>query len=79
MRVRVECYAGYRGAETPRRFHIGQRQIAVVEIVARWQEPDQRCFKVRGDDARLYLLRYDDAADEWSVAMSGSGGGEDAS
>ena len=25
FRVRVECYAGYRGEETPRRFEIGQR------------------------------------------------------
>jgi hypothetical protein len=57
--VRVECYAGYRGEETPRRFHLGERRVEVTEVVDRWLAPDHRYFKVRGDDGALYILRHD--------------------
>ena len=39
MRLRVECYAGYRDEETPRVLVIGERRIAVVEILDRWLAP----------------------------------------
>jgi len=57
--VRVECYAGYRGEETPRRFSFGERQVEVDEVVDRWLTPDHRYFKVRGDDGSVYVLRHD--------------------
>ena len=57
--VRVECYAGYRGEETPRRFSFGERQVEVDEVVDRWLSPDHRYFKVRGDDGGVYALRHD--------------------
>ena len=31
--VDVECHAGYRGEETPRRFRIGEHQIEIAEVV----------------------------------------------
>ena len=69
MDVKVDCYAGYRGEETPRRFEIGGRPVEVVEVVDRWFGPDHRYFKVRGDDGALYLLRYDDPTDRWELEM----------
>jgi len=36
FQVRVICYQGYRGEETPRRFYLGERQVEVAEIVDRW-------------------------------------------
>jgi hypothetical protein len=69
MGIRVECYAGYRGEETPRAFFLGGRRIAVVEVLDRWLAPDHRYFKVRGDDAGIYILRYDEAASEWEMTM----------
>ena len=33
MRIRVECYAGYRGEETPLRIWMGNRKIEIKEIV----------------------------------------------
>jgi len=58
MIPRVECYAGYRGEETPRAFYLGGRRIEVAEELGRRLAPDHRAFKVRGDDGILYLLRH---------------------
>ncbi|MBW1751927.1 MAG: hypothetical protein JRJ46_02225, partial [Deltaproteobacteria bacterium] len=46
MRIRVECYAGYRGEETPRRFWLGAKKIEVQDVLDRWMAPDHRYFKV---------------------------------
>ncbi|GAB6905487.1 hypothetical protein JCM12296A_13220 [Desulfosarcina cetonica] len=67
MNIRVECYAGYRGEETPRRFFMGQRCIAVVAVQDRWLAPDHRYFKLMGDDGGLYIVRHDPYIDEWQL------------
>ncbi len=67
--IRVECYAGHRGEETPRRFWLAERPLEVVEILDRWLAPDHRYFKVRGDDGNIYLLRHDPHADRWELTM----------
>lgn len=64
MQIQVECYAGYRGEETPRRFRLGTKKIEVQEILDRWMAPDHRYFKVLGDDNAVYILRHD--AESWS-------------
>ena len=48
LAVRVECHAGYRGGETPRALRLGERRIAVVEVLDRWLAPDHRYFKLHG-------------------------------
>lgn len=65
--MKVDCYAGYRGEETPRRFAIGDRGVEVVEVIDRWFGPDHRYFKVRGDDGAVYLLRHDEPTDRWDL------------
>ncbi|WP_242396083.1 hypothetical protein [Anaeromyxobacter oryzisoli] len=67
MDVKVDCHAGYRGEETPRRLDFGARRVEVVEVVDRWYGPDHRYFKIRGDDGAIYLLRHDEAADRWEL------------
>lgn len=71
--LRVECYAGYRGEETPRRFHSGDKTVEVIEVIDRWLAPEHQYFKVCGDDGGLYLLRYDIASDLWDMTMFDSG------
>ena len=44
LRVRVECYAGHRGEETPRRFFLGTRRVEVARVLDRWLAPDHRYF-----------------------------------
>jgi hypothetical protein len=69
MTVRVECYAGYRGEETPRRFHIGTRKVEVAAVLDRWLAPDHRYFKVRGDDGDLYILRHAVESGRWELTL----------
>ena len=67
--IKVSCYAGYRGEETPQRFFLKDRQIEVIEILDRWLAPDHRYFKVRGDDGALYILRHDISTDQWELIL----------
>jgi hypothetical protein len=67
VEVRVESHAGYRGDETPRRFHVEGRTIEIVEILDRWKEPDALFFRVRSHEGRVYLLRRDEQASRWNV------------
>ncbi len=69
LRVVVSCYAGYRSEETPTEFLLGARKIRVVEVMDRWLAPDHRYFKVRGDDAGVYILRHDVTAGRWELTM----------
>jgi hypothetical protein len=71
--VRVECYAGYRAEESPRRFFIGKREIEVIEIIDRWLDPAHSHFKVRGDDGGIYILRYDQDSGSWEMILFDSG------
>ncbi|RDD60583.1 hypothetical protein [Ferruginivarius sediminum] len=77
IRVRVECYAGHRGEQEPRRFFLGQgeRAIQVVAILDRWIGPDHRYFKLTGDDHALYILRHDETAGEWEMTFYDARGG----
>lgn len=67
--VRVECYAGYRGEETPRRFYLGERTVEVREVVDQWLAPDHRYFKVRATDGATYILRHDATSGDWELIM----------
>ena len=67
--VRVECYAGHRGEQTPRRFSFDGKSIEVVEVLDAWLAPEHRYFKVRGGDGASYILRHDVAAGSWELTM----------
>ena len=56
MKIRVECYAGYWGEETPRRFWLGNTKVEVARVLDRWLTPDQRYFKILGDDNSIYII-----------------------
>lgn len=63
--VQVSAYAGSRGEEEPRRLEVGGRELAVVEIVDRWQEPHGRFFRVRTGDGETHLLLCREADGTW--------------
>jgi hypothetical protein len=67
MKIRVECYSGYRGEQEPLAFWLGERRIAAVEILDRWMAPDHRYFRIRGDDGHVYVLRSDEVTSEWTL------------
>ena len=65
--VRVECYAGHRGEETPRALIIGDRRVEVIEVLDRWLAPDHRYFKVKGDDGDVYIVRQEATSGAWEL------------
>lgn len=71
--LRVECYAGYRGEETPVRFHLGRRSVEVLEVLDRWLGPERRYFKVRGDDGGIYILSHHAVTGRWDLTLFDAG------
>lgn len=69
MRIGVECYAGYRGEETPKRILMEARKIEIVAVQDRWLSPDHRYFKVLGDDRGTYIIRHDPHRDVWLLTF----------
>ena len=47
LSLNVECYAGHRGEQTPRTLILGDRRIAVAEVLDAWLAPDDRYFKLK--------------------------------
>jgi hypothetical protein len=66
-RVRVECYAGYRADERPLCFELGETTLQVAEVQDRWYSPGAIYFRVLASDSNVYILRHDEAEDEWSL------------
>ena len=62
------------GSNDPYVFHLGQRRLPVVKIVSEWLEPPCRCFLVRVEDGRRFVLRYDANTGQWELAGAYGGG-----
>jgi hypothetical protein len=69
LTVSVECYAGYRGEQTPRALIVGDHRIVIAEMVDAWLAPDYRYFKLRGADGSTYLVRHDEQSNIWELTM----------
>lgn len=67
MRVQVQCYAGYRGEQTPRRFTLAGTVVEVAEVIDAWLAPDHRYFKVRAASGDVYILRHDANTLDWQI------------
>jgi len=67
MRLRVECYAGYRAEQEPIAFTLGERRLEVRAVLDRWVGPDYRYFRVAASDGNTYVLHHDEARGEWEL------------
>jgi hypothetical protein len=67
MIVQVECYSGFKADERPLRFRLGERWLAVEEVVDRWYDPDAIYFRVRADDGSVYVLKHAQRDDIWTI------------
>lgn len=72
--IRVQCYSGYRGEETPRRFWLGERCVTIRSVTDRWLAPEHRYFKVQGDDGATYILRHDPLGETWALTFYSASG-----
>jgi len=69
MMIRVLCYEGYTGEETPRAFYLGERLVEVAEILDRWRGEDHEYFKLAARDGSRYILRRDRDSGEWELTL----------
>ena len=67
MFIQVECYAGYRGEETPRHIQMATYKIEIRKIVDRWLSPDHRYFKILSRDDATYIIRHDTENWQWEL------------
>jgi len=77
IRLKVECYSGYRADERPRRFSFLPPAGApheVRELLDQWYGAGYQCFKVRADDGNIYILRHQQEVDEWRLDSYRRGG-----
>ena len=76
LSIRVECYAGHRGEQTPRVIQLDDRRIEIAEVLDQWLAPDHRYFKLRGADGDVYLVRHDVRSGSWELTMFRRGAAE---
>jgi len=69
MKIKVTCYAGYRGEETPRIIRFPSRKIEVKKVLDRWLNPDYRYFKLLGNDDGIYIVRHDIDTGDWGLTF----------
>lgn len=72
--IAVECYAGYKGEETPRAFIYRNRRFEGLEVLDRWYEGGMdpaglahNYFKVKTPDGENFLLRYTPRFQTWTL------------
>jgi hypothetical protein len=69
--LKVECYAGFKADERPLRFAFQgkpeARSVEVKEVLDQWYGVGYRCFKVLADDDNIYILRYHEKQDVWTL------------
>ena len=74
MKICVLGRTGRGGRHDPHVFHLGTRRHKVVAVLDEWTEGEHRYFKVRVEDGRYFVLRYDRATDAWELAAAYGGG-----
>ena len=65
--VAVDCYAGHRGDETPRRVTRGDQLVEILAVVDQWRTPDHRYFRVRTAADETCTLKQDVTSGGWEL------------
>ncbi|MDE2467077.1 MAG: hypothetical protein KGO02_25685 [Alphaproteobacteria bacterium] len=69
VNLQVETFPGNAGTEIIRRFQLGSQTHDVIENIDQWHGEGYRYFKVKTADGCLYILRFDEARDDWDVTL----------
>lgn len=69
MILQVEHVSGPHGDIEPRAFILGERRVAVIEIIDRWLSPAYEYFRVAASDDARYILRHDTASGLWEMTL----------
>jgi hypothetical protein len=73
-KIEVECYAGYKGEESPRSFFYLGRRHEIQEILDRWYEESRTApavryeyFKIKTKEDEVFLFRYIPSRLSWEL------------
>jgi hypothetical protein len=67
MKLHVETFTPPADEVQPTGFFLGNRHIDVAQVVDRWPSADHIYFKVEAKDGSTYILRHDEAPDQWEM------------
>jgi hypothetical protein len=67
MDAAVECHSGYAYAERPIALHWQGERLEIKMILAEWQTPDGKHFRVQTTDDQNFELIYRIAEDAWKA------------
>lgn len=70
LRLRVDCYSGYKAEERPRRFTAlrpDEPTHEVKKVLDQWYGVGCQCFKVLADDNHVYVLKHSEREDAWTL------------
>lgn len=67
MNIKVQCYSGYKLNERPLAFTLNGREYRVENILDQWYGEDYIYFKLWADDQNIYLLKYQETVDVWTL------------
>ncbi|MCD6041860.1 MAG: hypothetical protein K0R40_1463 [Burkholderiales bacterium] len=70
MKICVLSRRGRGGNFDPQVFHLGSRRLPVVAILDEWTESAHRCFRVRVEDGRRFVLRHDPETGRWELGAA---------
>ena len=65
--IHVSCYSGYKANERPINFTVRGRKLIVEQILDRWYGVSSSYFKILADDQKIYLIKYDQDEDLWTL------------
>ena len=65
--LKVNCYSGHTYAERPLSFLWEGVEYEVEKIEKEWREPEEKHFKVRTRDNKLFQLCYNETEGWWSL------------
>lgn len=68
VNICVQTSPTLRGEAEPHIFFIGGCRKIVASILEHWVDHPHRYYKVRSEDGRRFLLRYDAARQSWELA-----------
>ena len=73
--IQVDSHSGRKANERPRQFELHEQVHDITAVLDHWYEPSAMYFKVQSSVEKIYLLRYDEWEDLWTL-QSGFDGNE---
>jgi hypothetical protein len=68
--IDVECHAGGRADEEPRRLVFTHHAVGVRAVLDRWREPGGERFRLRGTDGIVYVVAHNDRTGLWLLVSA---------